>query len=335
MIFKEYKNLNLPEITNEILSYWNDKDIFLMSMDQTKNNKPYVFFEGPPSANGLPGIHHVLARTIKDIFLRYKTMKGYYVKRKAGWDTHGLPVELGVESSLGITKEDIGRKITVEEYNSECKKAVMKYTDVWNNLTMKMGYWLDVDNPYVTYNTKYMESVWWLIKQIYDKGLMYKGYTIQPYSPKAGTAISSHELNQPGTYQDVTDTSVTAQFKLLNKNFPSFLETDLDIFLLAWTTTPWTLPSNTALTVGPKIMYARVRSFNQYTGVMSDFILADDLIQKQFSGNYYKVDSIDEITHYRFDPKQIPYFKINTFHGKEIENLKYEQLLDYAKPTQG
>ena len=335
MIFKEYKNLNLPEITNEILSYWNDKDIFLRSMDQTKNNKPYVFFEGPPSANGLPGIHHVLARTIKDIFLRYKTMKGYYVKRKAGWDTHGLPVELGVESSLGITKEDIGRKITVEEYNSECKKAVMKYTDVWNNLTMKMGYWLDVDNPYVTYNTKYMESVWWLIKQIYDKGLMYKGYTIQPYSPKAGTAISSHELNQPGTYQDVTDTSVTAQFKLLNKNFPSFLETDLDIFLLAWTTTPWTLPSNTALTVGPKIMYARVRSFNQYTGVMSDFILADDLIQKQFSGNYYKVDSIDEITHYRFDPKQIPYFKINTFHGKEIENLKYEQLLDYAKPTQG
>ena len=322
MIFKEYKNLNLPEITNEILSYWNDKDIFLMSMDQTKNNKPYVFFEGPPSANGLPGIHHVLARTIKDIFLRYKTMKGYYVKRKAGWDTHGLPVELGVESSLGITKEDIGRKITVEEYNSECKKAVMKYTDVWNNLTMKMGYWLDVDNPYVTYNTKYMESVWWLIKQIYDKGLMYKGYTIQPYSPKAGTAISSHELNQPGTYQDVTDTSVTAQFKLLNKNFPSFLETDLDIFLLAWTTTPWTLPSNTALTVGPKIMYARVRSFNQYSGEMRDFILADDLIQKQFSGNYYKVDSIDEITHYRFDPKQIPYFKINTFHGKEIENLK-------------
>ena len=211
----------------------------------------------------------------------------------------------------------------------------MKYTDVWNNLTMKMGYWLDVDNPYVTYNTKYMESVWWLIKQIYDKGLMYKGYTIQPYSPKAGTAISSHELNQPGTYQDVTDTSVTAQFKLLNKNFPSFLETDLDIFLLAWTTTPWTLPSNTALTVGSKIMYARVRSFNQYTGEMGDFILADDLIQKQFSGNYYKVDSIDEIIHYQFDPKQIPYFKINKFHGKEIENLKYEQLLDYAKPSHG
>ena len=335
MIFKEYKNLNLPEITNEILSYWNEKDIFLRSMDQTKNNKPYVFFEGPPSANGLPGIHHVLARTIKDIFLRYKTMKGFYVKRKAGWDTHGLPVELGVESSLGITKEDIGQKITVEEYNSECKKAVMKYTDVWNSLTMKMGYWLDVDNPYVTYNTKYMESVWWLIKQIYDKGLMYKGYTIQPYSPKAGTAISSHELNQPGTYQDVTDTSVTAQFKLLNKNLPSFLETDLEIFLLAWTTTPWTLPSNTALTVGPKIMYALVRSFNQYTGEMSDFILADDLIKKQFSGNYYKVDSIDEIIHYRFDSKQIPYFKINKFQGKEIENLKYEQLLDYAKPSHG
>ena len=330
MIFKEYKNLNLPAITNEILSYWNEKDIFLRSMDQTKNNKPYVFFEGPPSANGLPGIHHVLARTIKDIFLRYKTMKGFYVKRKAGWDTHGLPVELGVESSLGITKEDIGQKITVEEYNSECKKAVMKYTDVWNNLTMKMGYWLDVDNPYITCNTKYMESVWWLIKQIYDKGLMYKGYTIQPYSPKAGTAISSHELNQPGTYQDVTDTSVTAQFKLLNKNLPSFLETDLDIFMLAWTTTPWTLPSNTALTVGPKIMYALVRSFNQYTGEMGDFILADDLINKQFSGNYYKVDSIDEIIHYRFDSKQIPYFKINKFQGKEIENLKYEQLLDLS-----
>ena len=253
MNVNEYKYLELPKISEEILSYWKKNEIFKKSVNKTSGKNPYIFFEGPPSANGLPGIHHVLARSIKDIFLRFKTMKGFYVQRKAGWDTHGLPVELGVENSLGITKEDIGKKISVEDYNEECKKAVMKYTDIWNDLTLKMGYWVDVNNPYVTYTPKYMESVWWLLKQIYDKELMYKGYTIQPYSPKAGTAISSHELNQPGTYQDVSDTTVTAQFKLLNKNLPDFLNSDTDIFVIAWTTTPWTLPSNTALTVGPKI----------------------------------------------------------------------------------
>ena len=230
MIFKEYKKLNLPQISDEILSHWNDKDIFRKSVVKSKDKNPFIFFEGPPSANGLPGIHHVLARSIKDIFLRYKTMKGFYVQRKAGWDTHGLPVELGVENALGITKEDIGKKITIEDYNIACKKAVMKYTDIWNDLTKKMGYWVDVDNPYVTYTPKYMESVWWLLKEIYTKGLMYKGYTIQPYSPKAGTAISSHELNQPGTYQDVTDTTVTAQFKLKKEKLPEFLNSENDIF---------------------------------------------------------------------------------------------------------
>ena len=262
MTFKEYKKLNLSQISDEILSYWEDNDIFRKSIEKSNDKNPFIFFEGPPSANGLPGIHHVLARSIKDIFLRYKTMKGYSVQRKAGWDTHGLPIELGVENALGITKEDIGKKITIEDYNNECKKAVMKYTDIWNDLTKKMGYWVDVDNPYITYTPKYMESVWWLLKEIYNKDLMYKGYTIQPYSPKAGTAISSHELNQPGTYQDVTDTTVTAQFKLKKEELPKFLNSDDDIFVLAWTTTPWTLPSNTALTVGPKINYSLIKSFN-------------------------------------------------------------------------
>ena len=332
MIFNEYKKLNLSKISDEILSYWTEREIFKKSIEQYKDKDPFIFFEGPPSANGLPGIHHVLARSIKDIFLRYKTMKGYYVQRKAGWDTHGLPVELGVENSLGITKEDIGKKITIEDYNKECKKAVMKYTDIWNDLTIKMGYWVDVDNPYITYTPKYMESVWWLLKEIYNKNLMYKGYTIQPYSPKAGTAISSHELNQPGTYQDVTDTTVTAQFKLMKDNLPNFLDYEIDVYVLAWTTTPWTLPSNTALTVGPKINYSLIRSFNQYTGVVGNYIVAEDLVSKQFSNNYYEVNNIDEIKDYQFDAKSIPYIKISTFKGKDLENIKYEQLLDYAKP---
>ena len=289
MTFKEYKKLNLSQISDEILSYWEDNDIFRKSIEKSNDKNPFIFFEGPPSANGLPGIHHVLARSIKDIFLRYKTMKGYSVQRKAGWDTHGLPVELGVENALGITKEDIGKKITIEDYNNECKKAVMKYTDIWNDLTKKMGYWVDVDNPYITYTPKYMESVWWLLKEIYNKDLMYKGYTIQPYSPKAGTAISSHELNQPGTYQDVTDTTVTAQFKLKKEELPKFLNSDDDIFVLAWTTTPWTLPSNTALTVGPKINYSLIKSFNQYTGLRADYIVAEDLIFKQFSRESFPV----------------------------------------------
>ena len=332
MIFKEYKKLNLSKISNEILSYWKSQDIFKKSLEKSKDKTPFIFFEGPPSANGLPGIHHVLARSIKDIFLRYKTMKGFHVKRKAGWDTHGLPIELGVENALGITKEDIGKKISVENYNNECKKAVMKYTDIWNDLTIKMGYWVDVDDPYITYTSKYMESVWWLLKQIYNKDLMYKGYTIQPYSPKAGTAISSHELNQPGTYQDVTDTSVTAQFKLIKENLPDFLNSQDDIFVLAWTTTPWTLPSNTALTVGPKINYSLIQSFNQYTGVKADYIVADELIYKQFAGNYFEVNDLKEIKKYVFDSKSIPFFKKSTFKGKDLENIKYEQLLDYATP---
>ena len=332
MIFKEYKKLNLSKISDEILSYWRDQDIFKKSVEKSKDNTPFIFFEGPPSANGLPGIHHVLARSIKDIFLRYKTMKGFHVQRKAGWDTHGLPVELGVENSLGITKEDIGKKITIEDYNKECKKAVMKYTDIWNDLTIKMGYWVDVDDPYITYTSKYMESVWWLLKQIYSKDLMYKGYTIQPYSPKAGTAISSHELNQPGTYQDVTDTTVTAQFKMIKDNLPDFLHSENDIFVLAWTTTPWTLPSNTALTVGPKINYSLIKSFNQYTGAKADFIVADELISKQFVGNYFEVNDLEEIKNYEFDTKSIPFYKISTFKGKDLENIKYEQLLDYATP---
>jgi len=332
MNFNEYKYLDLPKISEEILSYWKKNEIFKKSVNKTSGKNPYIFFEGPPSANGLPGIHHVLARSIKDIFLRFKTMKGFYVQRKAGWDTHGLPVELGVENSLGITKEDIGKKISVEDYNEECKKAVMKYTDIWNDLTLKMGYWVDVNNPYVTYTPKYMESVWWLLKQIYDKELMYKGYTIQPYSPKAGTAISSHELNQPGTYQDVSDTTVTAQFKLLNKNLPDFLNSDIDIFVIAWTTTPWTLPSNTALTVGPKIKYSLIRSFNQYTGIKADYIVAEDLISKQFSNVYYESDNLQDLAEYEFNAKKIPFVKINSFLGKELENIKYEQLIDYAVP---
>ena len=332
MNFNEYKYLDLPKISEEILSYWKKNEIFKKSVNKTSGKNPYIFFEGPPSANGLPGIHHVLARSIKDIFLRFKTMKGFYVQRKAGWDTHGLPVELGVENSLGITKEDIGKKISVEDYNEECKKAVMKYTDIWNDLTLKMGYWVDVNNPYVTYTPKYMESVWWLLKQIYDKELMYKGYTIQPYSPKAGTAISSHELNQPGTYQDVSDTTVTAQFKLLNKNLPDFLNSDTDIFVIAWTTTPWTLPSNTALTVGPKIKYSLIRSFNQYTGIKADYIVAEDLISKQFSNVYYESDNLQDLAEYKFNAKKIPFVKINSFLGKELENIKYEQLIDYAVP---
>ena len=332
MNFNEYKYLDLPKISEEILSYWEKNEIFKKSVSKTSGKNPYIFFEGPPSANGLPGIHHVLARSIKDIFLRFKTMKGFYVQRKAGWDTHGLPVELGVENSLRITKEDIGKKISVEDYNEECKKAVMKYTDIWNDLTLKMGYWVDVNNPYVTYTPKYMESVWWLLKQIYDKELMYKGYTIQPYSPKAGTAISSHELNQPGTYQDVSDTTVTAQFKLLTKNLPDFLNSNSDIFVIAWTTTPWTLPSNTALTVGPKIKYSLIRSFNQYTGIKADYIVAEDLISKQFSNVYYESDNLQDLAEYEFNAKKIPFVKINSFLGKELENIKYEQLIDYAVP---
>jgi isoleucyl-tRNA synthetase len=282
--FNEYKQLDLSKIGEEVLSYWKSEAIFEKSISEREGAESYVFFEGPPSANGMPGIHHVMARTIKDIYPRYKTMKGFQVKRKAGWDTHGLPVELGVEKELGITKEAIGKSISIAEYNEACKRAVMKYTDVWNSLTEQIGYWVNMQDPYITYTSKYMESVWWLLKQIYDKGLLYKGYTIQPYSPKAGTGLSSHELNQPGTYQDVTDTTITAQFKAIKETLPgNILSLSKEtIYFLAWTTTPWTLPSNTALTVGPKISYSLIRTFNQYTFEPVEVVIADALIEKQF-----------------------------------------------------
>ena len=329
--FPDYKGLNLPNVAECILNYWQEKDIFSKSISSREGGKPYVFFEGPPSANGLPGVHHVLARTIKDIFPRYKTMKGYQVKRKAGWDTHGLPIELGVEKELGITKEDIGTKISVEDYNAACRKAVMRYTDIWNDLTEKMGYWVNMDDPYVTYEPKYMESVWWLLKQIYDKSLLYKGYTIQPYSPKAGTGLSSHELNQPGTYQDVTDTTIVAQFKTVADSLPNFLSQDTPVYFLAWTTTPWTLPSNTALTVGPKIDYVLVNTYNQYTFEPISVVLAKSLVSKQFSGKYYEIDHNEELGFSSSD-KKIPYQIIKSFKGTDLVGIKYEQLLDYVLP---
>ena len=332
--FPEYKGLDLPKVGEEILNYWQENNIFEKSVTSRENGKPFVFFEGPPSANGLPGVHHVLARAIKDIFPRYKTMKGYQVKRKAGWDTHGLPIELGVEKELGITKEDIGKKISVEDYNAACRKAVMRYTDIWNDLTQKMGYWVDMEDPYITYEPKYMESVWWLLKQIYTKELIYKGYTIQPYSPKAGTGLSSHELNQPGTYQDVTDTTVVAQFKAVEKSLPDFLKNEGSIYFLAWTTTPWTLPSNTALTVGPKIEYVLVDTFNQYTFEPTKVILAKKLVGKQFGGkNNIEVETSEELNTYHSGDKKIPFYVIKEFLGKDLVDIRYEQILDYCLPN--
>ena len=330
MVFKEYKGLDLPKISSEILNFWEKHRIFEKSTYERANRPPYIFYEGPPSANGMPGIHHVMARTIKDIFCRYKTQKGYLVKRKAGWDTHGLPVELGVEKSLGITKDVIGKSISIEQYNRACKEAVMKYTDVWNQLTRKMGYWVDMDDPYVTYTSKYMETVWWLIKQIHEKGLLYKGYTIQPYSPKAGTGLSSHELNQPGTYQEVSDTTVTAQFKTIKNSLPDSLRGSTPLYLLAWTTTPWTLPSNTALTVGPKIDYAVVHTFNQYTFQPIRVILAKALISKQFSGKYKAVASLSSLSDYTEGAKKIPYFLEKEIKGKDLLDIRYEKIWQEA-----
>ena len=330
--FPEYKGLHLPKIAEELLDYWEEHQIFEESITSREGQTPYVFFEGPPSANGLPGVHHVLARAIKDIFPRYKTMKGFQVKRKAGWDTHGLPIELGVEKELGITKEDIGNTISVEDYNAACRKAVMRYTDVWNDLTEKMGYWVNMNDPYVTYDSKYMESVWWLLKQIYNKNLLYKGYTIQPYSPKAGTGLSSHELNQPGTYQDVTDTTVVAQFKALPESLPKCLQNEGAIHFLAWTTTPWTLPSNTALTVGAKIEYVLVKTFNQYTFEPINVVLAKALIDKQFSGKFAQVETTQELEEYKKGEQKIPFLILKTFVGSDLVGTKYKQLLDYALP---
>ncbi|TDO84151.1 isoleucyl-tRNA synthetase [Flavobacterium chryseum] len=332
--FTEYKGLDLPTVASEVLDFWKKENIFEKSVTTREGAEPYVFFEGPPSANGLPGIHHVMARAIKDIFCRYKTQKGFQVKRKAGWDTHGLPVELGTEKELGITKEDIGKTISIEEYNEACKKTVMRYTDVWNDLTEKMGYWVDMEDPYVTYKPKYMESVWWLLKQIYDKGLLYKGYTIQPYSPKAGTGLSSHEVNQPGAYRDVTDTTIVAQFKTLPETLPGFLQGFGDIHILAWTTTPWTLPSNTALTVGPKIDYVLVKTFNQYTFEPVNVILAKNLVGKQFGKGFFASEDDADFDKVKNGDKQLPYKILAEAKGADLVEIRYEQLLQYVLPYQ-
>ena len=333
--FKEHKGLSLTNIAAETLTFWKENDIFQKSIRLRDGKEPYVFFEGPPSANGLPGIHHVIGRTIKDIFPRYKTMKGYKVERKAGWDTHGLPVELGVEKELGITKEDIGTKISIEAYNEACRKAVMKYTDVWNNLTERIGYWVDMDAPYVTYKPKYMESVWWLLSQLYKKNLLYKGYTIQPYSPKAGTGLSSHEINQPGAYQDVTDTTIVAQFKALKNSLPEKLQKlEGSVHFLAWTTTPWTLPSNTALTVGPKIDYVAVQTFNQYTFEPLVVILAEALVGKQFGKKFFAVAAAADLTAYNAGDKKIPFLVVDKYKGSELVGSRFEQLLPFALPYQ-
>jgi len=332
--FTEYKGLDLPTVASEVLDFWKKNNVFEQSVTSREGATPYVFFEGPPSANGLPGIHHVMARAIKDIFCRYKTQKGYQVKRKAGWDTHGLPVELGTEKELGITKEDIGKTISVTEYNEACKRTVMRYTDVWNDLTEKMGYWVDMEDPYVTYKSKYMETVWWLLKQIYNKDLLYKGYTIQPYSPKAGTGLSSHEVNQPGSYRDVTDTTIVAQFKAKEETLPSFLQGFGTIHFLAWTTTPWTLPSNTALTVGPKIDYVLVKTFNQYTFEPVNVVLAKNLVGKQFGGKYFVAESEADFTNYKSEDKKIPYQILAEAKGADLVGIRYEQLLPLALPYQ-
>ncbi|MDG4946858.1 isoleucine--tRNA ligase [Weeksellaceae bacterium KMM 9713] len=330
--FPEYNHLDLVKISEEELSFWKKDKTFEKSITTREGNEPYLFYEGPPSANGQPGIHHVLARAIKDIFCRYQTLKGKQVKRKAGWDTHGLPVELGVEKELGITKEDIGTKISIEDYNQACKEAVMRYTDIWNDLTERIGYWVDLDDPYITYEPKYMESVWWLLKQIYNKDLMYKGYTIQPFSPKAGTGLSSHELNMPGTYRDVSDTSAVAQFKVEKDSTGLFNDIDADVYLLAWTTTPWTLPSNTALTVGNKIDYVLVKSFNQYTHEPILVVLAKSLLNYQFSKNYFAAESAEDFTNYKEGDKKIPFEVIKEFKGSDLVGTKYEQLLPWATP---
>ena len=340
--YPEYKGLNLPNVAQSVLEKWQNDSIFEKSISTREGNDSYVFFEGPPSANGLPGIHHVMGRAIKDIFCRYQTLKGKQVKRKAGWDTHGLPVELGVEKELGITKEDIGTKISIDEYNDACRKAVMRYTDIWNDLTVKMGYWVDMENPYITYEPKYMESVWWLLSQLYQKNLIYKGYTIQPYSPKAGTGLSSHELNQPGCYKDVKDTTVVAMFKANNPATiaSAFQVSDevsahtKDIHFLAWTTTPWTLPSNTALTVGPNIEYALVATYNQYTFEPITVILAKNLIGYQFSKGFEAKESIADLSSYEAGAKVIPFVVLGSCHGKDLLGFTYEQLLPYALPAE-
>lgn len=332
--FPQYEELDLPKVADEVLTQWKAEDTFGRSLELRKDAPPFVFYEGPPSANGLPGIHHVMARTIKDIFCRYRTQKGMRVDRKAGWDTHGLPIELGVEKELGITKEDIGKRISVEDYNAACKKAVMRYTDVWNDLTERIGFWLDLEHPYITYRTKYIESVWHLLKQLYDQDLLYKGYTIQPYSPAAGTGLSSHELNQPGTYKPVKDTTVVAQFEVKRDANSEFLFADAfgEVFILAWTTTPWTLPSNTALTVGPKLEYVRVKTFNPYTHEPQTVVLA----KARLSAYFNEKNKDGSFSDYKKDGKNIPWTVLDGgFYGHQLEGVRYEQLLPYAQPEGG
>ena len=328
--YKEYKNLNFAQIAGEILDFWKKEKVFEKSVQNREGAPSYTFYEGPPSANGTPGIHHVMARTVKDIFCRFKTIQGFQVERKGGWDTHGLPVELQVEKQLGITKDDIGKKISIEDYNKKCRETVMMYKDQWDDLTMKMGFWVDLNNPYITYEREYIESLWWILKQLYDKKLLYKGYTIQPYSPSDGTGLSSHELNQPGCYKDVKDTSVVAQFKVTRNKKSEFLfsSTTGDLFILAWTTTPWTLPSNTSLVVGEKIKYVLVNTFNPYTYKPVGVVLAKDLV-----GKYFPEKNKDlKLEDYKPGDKAIPFKVSKEFAGKDLVGITYDQLMPYVKP---
>ena len=328
MKFKEYKGLDLAKIADEVLARWDEENTFEKSLSTREGHPSFVFFEGPPSANGMPGIHHVMARTIKDVFCRYKTQQGFQVHRKAGWDTHGLPVELGVEKKLGITKEDIGKTITIEEYNRTCREAVMEFTGVWEELTRKMGYWVNMQDPYITYDNKYIETLWWMLKQLYEKGLLYKGYTIQPYSPAAGTGLSSHELNQPGCYRDVKDTTMVAQFKMVDPK-PEMAEWGTPYFI-AWTTTPWTLPSNTALCVGPKIDYVAVQSYNGYTGEKITVVLAKELLSHHFNPKAAELQLED----YKVGDKLIPYRVVGEYKGTDLVGMHYEQLIPWVKPVE-
>ena len=326
--FNEYNGFNLSNVNKEVLEQWNKNGLFEESMKVREGNPSFVFYEGPPSANGMPGIHHVMARTIKDIFCRYKTMKGFHVKRKAGWDTHGLPVELGVEKALGITKEDIGKKISVDEYNAACRQEVMKYTKEWETLTNSMGYWVDMNDPYITYDNRYIESVWWLLSQLYNKGYLYKGYTIQPYSPAAGTGLSTHELNQPGCYRDVKDTTVTALFAMVNPR-PEMAEWGKPYFV-AWTTTPWTLPSNTALCVGPKIEYVCVQTYNPYNGEKISIVMAKDLVK-----SYLKAEGAElPMEEYKQGDKVVPYRIVANYMGSDLVGMQYKQLMPWVKPLE-
>lgn len=331
--YPEYKQFNLPQLSKEVLKTWEDESIFKKSLEIRKNHPPFIFYEGPPSANGTPGIHHVMARAVKDIFCRYKTMKGFLVNRKAGWDTHGLPIEIAVEKTLGITKEDIGKKISVDEYNRACKKEVMKYKDMWDDLTRQIGYWVDLDHPYITFENKYMETIWFLLHRLYEKGLLYKGYMIQPFSPAAGTGLSTHELNQPGCYRMVKDNSLVAQFKVIQNEKSEFLFNDIhgELFFLAWTTTPWTLPSNTALAVGKNIEYVKVKTFNPYTFMPVTVIMAKELLGKYFPEKNAEL----KLEEYEQGSKNIPFVLDGSFTGKDLEGIRYEQLMSYAQPEEG